>query len=134
MMADFGRILIIIGLVIAFAGFVILVAVRIFPWLGNLPGDFRIEGENFNIYFPLATMILISDDYCFEDFSAIMLDHRKHQMINGVYLQEDATDRLTRCKTIVLAHLWLAALRVGPPFFGENIEAFVNNMTEQDVQ
>ncbi len=59
-MADFGRILIIIGLVIAFAGVVILVAGRVFPWLGNLPGDFNIEGENFNIYFPLATMILIS--------------------------------------------------------------------------
>lgn len=59
-MTDFGRILIIIGLVITFAGVIILVAVRIFPWLGNLPGDFRIEGENFNFYFPLATMILIS--------------------------------------------------------------------------
>ena len=59
-MADFGRLLIIIGLVIAFAGVVILVAVRFFPWLGNLPGDFNIEGENFKIYFPLATMLLIS--------------------------------------------------------------------------
>lgn len=59
-MVDFARVLIIIGLVIAFAGFVILIAVRFFPWLGNLPGDFRYEGENFRIYFPLATMLLIS--------------------------------------------------------------------------
>lgn len=59
-MTDFGRLLIIIGLVIAFAGVVILIAVRFFPWLGNLPGDFSFEGENFKIYFPLATMILIS--------------------------------------------------------------------------
>jgi hypothetical protein len=59
-MADFGKLLIIIGLVIAFAGVVILVAVRFFPWLGNLPGDFRIESENFKLYFPLATMLLIS--------------------------------------------------------------------------
>lgn len=59
-MVDFARVLIIIGLVIAFVGFVILVAVRFFPWLGNLPGDFRYEGENFRIYFPLATMLLIS--------------------------------------------------------------------------
>lgn len=59
-MVDFARVLIIIGLVIAFAGFVILIAVRFFPWLGNLPGDFRFEGENFRIYFPLATMLLIS--------------------------------------------------------------------------
>ena len=59
-MADFARILIIIGLAIAFAGLVLLIAVRYFPWLGNLPGDFRVEGRNFRIYFPLATMILIS--------------------------------------------------------------------------
>ena len=59
-MVDFARVLIIIGLVIAFTGFVILIAVRFFPWLGNLPGDFRYEGENFRIYFPLATMLLIS--------------------------------------------------------------------------
>lgn len=59
-MADFGRILVIIGLTIAFSGFVLMFAVRIFPWLGNLPGDFRFEGRNVRIYFPLATMILIS--------------------------------------------------------------------------
>ena len=59
-MTDFARLLIIIGLAIAFAGVVLLVAARFFPWLGNLPGDFRYEGENVNIYFPLATMILIS--------------------------------------------------------------------------
>ena len=59
-MIDLARILIIIGLVIAFAGVMILVAARFFPWLGNLPGDLRNEGENFRIYFPLATMILIS--------------------------------------------------------------------------
>lgn len=59
-MADFARILIITGLAIAFAGLILLVALRIFPWLGNLPGDFHIEGRNYRIYFPLATMILIS--------------------------------------------------------------------------
>jgi hypothetical protein len=59
-MADFGRLLIIIGLVIVFAGIVILIAVRYFPWFGNLPGDFRYESESFRLYFPLATMILIS--------------------------------------------------------------------------
>ena len=59
-MVAFGRLLVIIGLVIAFAGGIILIAARYFPWLGNLPGDFRFEGENFRIYFPLATMLLIS--------------------------------------------------------------------------
>jgi uncharacterized protein HemY len=59
-MADFARLLIIIGLVIAFAGGVLLAATRYFPWLGNLPGDFRYESENIRVYMPLATMILIS--------------------------------------------------------------------------
>lgn len=59
-MADFARILIIIGLTIAFSGLLLLLAIRFFPWLGNLPGDIRIEGENFRVYFPLATMLLIS--------------------------------------------------------------------------
>ncbi|MCI0397874.1 MAG: DUF2905 domain-containing protein [Chloroflexi bacterium] len=59
-MTDFGKLLIIIGLVIAFVGALILIATRYFPWLGNLPGDIRIERENFRFYFPLATMLLIS--------------------------------------------------------------------------
>jgi len=59
-MVEFGRLLIIIGLGIAFAGLVILLAIRYFPWLGNLPGDLRIEGESFGFYFPLATMLLVS--------------------------------------------------------------------------
>ncbi len=28
--------------------------------LGRLPGDIRIEGENFTFYFPLATSLLLS--------------------------------------------------------------------------
>jgi DUF2905 family protein len=30
------------------------------PWLGKLPGDIVIERENFRLYFPLATCILLS--------------------------------------------------------------------------
>ncbi|MGH2537318.1 MAG: DUF2905 domain-containing protein [Candidatus Promineifilaceae bacterium] len=59
-MTDFARLLIIIGLVIAFAGVLTLVAIRFFPWLGNLPGDIRLERANYKLYAPLATMLLIS--------------------------------------------------------------------------
>lgn len=59
-MADLGRLLIIIGLSIAFGGLIIWLAARYLPWLGNLPGDIRVEGDNYKIYFPLATMILVS--------------------------------------------------------------------------
>ncbi|MBW7958293.1 MAG: DUF2905 domain-containing protein [Candidatus Promineofilum sp.] len=59
-MADLGRLLVIIGLSIAFGGLIIWLAARYLPWLGNLPGDIRVEGDNYKIYFPLATMILVS--------------------------------------------------------------------------
>jgi len=52
--------LIIIGLVIAFSGLVILIAIRFFPWLGDLPGDLRIERENSRFYIPFATILLVS--------------------------------------------------------------------------
>lgn len=29
-------------------------------WIGRLPGDIRIEKENFRFYFPITTMILFS--------------------------------------------------------------------------
>lgn len=59
-MGEFGRLLFIIGLSIAFCGVIIMVATRYLPWLGNLPGDIHIEGDKYNIYFPLASMLLIS--------------------------------------------------------------------------
>ena len=59
-MIAFGRLLLIIGLAMAFIGALLLIAGRYFPWLGNLPGDLRYESENVKIYFPLATMILVS--------------------------------------------------------------------------
>jgi uncharacterized protein HemY len=59
-MIAFGRLLLIIGLATALIGAVILIAGRYFPWLGNLPGDIRIEGDNYKVYVPLATMILVS--------------------------------------------------------------------------
>jgi uncharacterized membrane protein YqhA len=59
-MIAFGRILLIIGVSLALIGGFILLTVRFFPWLGNLPGDFSFEGDNYKIYFPFASMILIS--------------------------------------------------------------------------
>lgn len=62
MMSDFsgmGRILIVVGLVIAGIGLVMVFAGKI-PWLGRLPGDFLFRGKNFSFYFPMTTSILIS--------------------------------------------------------------------------
>jgi hypothetical protein len=61
-MADFssiGKILIIIGLIIAGIGGIILLGGKI-QWIGRLPGEFYYKGKNFTFYFPLATSIIIS--------------------------------------------------------------------------
>ena len=57
--ADFGWMLLVLGLVIAGVGLVWILAPSI-PWLGRLPGDIRIERENFRFYFPLVTCLLLS--------------------------------------------------------------------------
>lgn len=54
-----GRMLIVVGLVIAAIGGVILLAPKI-PWLGRLPGDIVIRRDHVTIYLPLATCILLS--------------------------------------------------------------------------
>ncbi len=51
-----GRLLIVVGLVIAAAGLLLTWG---FP-LGRLPGDFAIRRGSFSVYFPLATSILVS--------------------------------------------------------------------------
>ena len=49
----------IVGVLIAVIGLVWLLAPSI-PWLGKLPGNIRIEGENTRIYIPITTCILLS--------------------------------------------------------------------------
>jgi hypothetical protein len=51
-----GRLLIVLGLVIAGVGLLVTLGVPI----GRLPGDFTIRRGNFSFYFPLATSILAS--------------------------------------------------------------------------
>jgi len=55
-----GKILILTGLVIAVIGLVVYFAGDKLHWLGKLPGDIRVERENFRFYFPLTTMLLVS--------------------------------------------------------------------------
>lgn len=59
-MHTFGKYLIIIGLFVVLAGVVFWLWPSRWNWLGNLPGDIRIEKENFRFYFPLTTSIIIS--------------------------------------------------------------------------
>jgi hypothetical protein len=57
--AGFGWLLLVLGLVIAGMGLVWILAPSI-PWLGRLPGDIRIERENFRFDIPLVTCLLLS--------------------------------------------------------------------------
>ena len=56
---SFGWMLLTLGLIMAGIGLIWILAPSI-PWLGHLPGDIRIEGKNYRIYFPLATCLLLS--------------------------------------------------------------------------
>ena len=51
-----GRLLIVIGLLIALAGVAITIGVP----LGRLPGDFTFRRAGFSLYVPLASCILVS--------------------------------------------------------------------------
>jgi hypothetical protein len=59
-MAQAGKILILLGAVAVLIGVIIYFFGDKFTWLGHLPGDIRIEKENFRFYFPITTMILLS--------------------------------------------------------------------------
>jgi hypothetical protein len=58
-MAQLGRFLILVGLVLVVVGGILSLSGRI-PWIGRLPGDIYIQRENFTFYFPLGTCILLS--------------------------------------------------------------------------
>ncbi|OGW32870.1 MAG: hypothetical protein A2X59_03760 [Nitrospirae bacterium GWC2_42_7] len=58
-MQHIGKLLLILGIVIALIGALLLLSAKI-SWLGKLPGDFLVQKKNFTLYFPLATSLLIS--------------------------------------------------------------------------
>jgi len=55
-----GKYILIGGIVIVVIGILIYFFYDYFRWIGRLPGDIRVEKENFRFYFPLTTMIIFS--------------------------------------------------------------------------
>jgi DUF2905 family protein len=61
-----GKLFIGIGLAIAVVGVLFVLADRIpgisylFSWVGKLPGDIFIKRDNFSLFFPLGTSIVLS--------------------------------------------------------------------------
>ena len=60
MSSETGKWIMGIGAVIVLIGIVIYFFHDKLSWIGRLPGDIRIEKENFRFYFPITTMILFS--------------------------------------------------------------------------
>jgi len=55
-----GTILIVFGLALALTGVLVSIGGRFLGFLGQLPGDINIRRDNFAIYIPVATSILLS--------------------------------------------------------------------------
>ncbi|TMI96338.1 MAG: DUF2905 domain-containing protein [Bacteroidetes bacterium] len=55
-----GKWIIGIGAIIIVVGIIVYFFSDKLHWIGRLPGDIRIEKENFRFYFPIVTMILFS--------------------------------------------------------------------------
>ena len=57
--AELGKWLVIAGLGLALLGGVMWLLGRI-PFFGNLPGDIRVQTQNFSCFFPIVSMIVLS--------------------------------------------------------------------------
>lgn len=58
-LAQFGRVLVLIGVVILGFGVLLVLADRV-PFIGRLPGDVTLRGDGWTLYAPLATSIVLS--------------------------------------------------------------------------
>jgi len=59
-MQQFGRVLIVMGILIVVVGLLMTMGPRLPFRLGRLPLDFQFQRGNFSFYFPLGTSILVS--------------------------------------------------------------------------
>ena len=59
-MADIGKSIIFIGIVIVIIGMILLYSDKLPFNLGKLPGDIAIKKENYSFYFPITTSIIVS--------------------------------------------------------------------------
>ncbi len=58
--SSIGKLVLVIGIILVIIGLTMVFWGDRLSWIGNLPGDIRIERDNYKLYFPIATMILLS--------------------------------------------------------------------------
>jgi hypothetical protein len=54
-----GKLLIIVGIILVLIGLFLTYGPKV-PFLGRLPGDISIERENFRLYIPITSGIIVS--------------------------------------------------------------------------
>jgi len=59
-MENISKILIGLGVLFIVLGVLTYLFGGLFSWFGKLPGDIRIEGENYFIYAPITSFLLLS--------------------------------------------------------------------------
>ncbi len=59
-MGDIGKIIAAVGVLLVIVGVLVSMFGNIFSWFGHLPGDIRVRRENFQFFFPITSMILVS--------------------------------------------------------------------------
>ncbi len=57
---DMGKYIVLVGLGVIVVGALIYFFHDKLHWIGRLPGDIRVERDNFRFYFPITTMIIFS--------------------------------------------------------------------------
>ena len=60
MSPETGKYIMLTGAAIIIIGLLIYFFHDKLQWIGHLPGDIRIERENFRFYFPVTTMVVVS--------------------------------------------------------------------------
>lgn len=58
MVHDFGKMLMVIGVLLVIVGAFFHFGSRLLP-LGRLPGDFSWQGKNWSVHFPLASCLIV---------------------------------------------------------------------------
>jgi hypothetical protein len=60
MNSQVGKYVILAGIIIVVIGVIVYFFSDKLHWIGRLPGDIRVEKNNFRFYFPITTMIIAS--------------------------------------------------------------------------
>jgi hypothetical protein len=59
-MQNLGKIVLLLGLLLMIIGIIIYFWGDKFSWLGHLPGDIWIKKDNFTLFLPITTMLILS--------------------------------------------------------------------------